>query len=95
MNKYLNVLKVAARTFLIVFLLACIGQLMFDRTYGKGAPVEYANKLYFFNRAKSLMPISSDLYAKAKILEELFSSSLLLALILNIVYEYEIRKIKL
>ncbi|MDD5131346.1 MAG: hypothetical protein PHH44_01670 [bacterium] len=95
MNKYLTVLKVAARTFLIIFLLSCIGQLMVDRTYGKGAPVEYANKFYFFNRAKSLMPISPDLYAKAKIIEELFSFSLLLALILNVLYQYEKRKLRL
>jgi hypothetical protein len=95
MNKYLNVLKVAARTFLVFFLLCCIGQLVFDRTYGKGAPVTYANKFYFFNRAKSLYPISSDLYAKAKILEELFLSSMMLALILNALYEYENRKMKL
>jgi hypothetical protein len=95
MNKYLNILKVAARTFLLILLLSCIGQLVFDQTYGKGAPISYANKFYFFNRAKALLPISSDLYAKAKILEEVFSSSLLLALILNVLYEYESRKMKL
>jgi hypothetical protein len=95
MKKYLNALRVAARTFLVIFLLSCIGQVIFNNTSGKGAPVEYANKFYFFSRAKSLLPISSDLYAKAKILEELFVSSLMLALILNVFYEYENRKMKL
>lgn len=95
MNKYLTVLKVAARTFLIVFLLSCIGQFAFDRAYGKGAPFAFGNKFYFFNRAKSLLPISPDLYAKAATLEELFYGSLVLAMLLNVLYEYEKRKMKL
>lgn len=95
MNKYLTILKVAARTFLVILLLSCIGQLVFDRAYGKGAPVEYANKFYFFNRAKVLRPIAPDLYAKARILDDLLWISLLGALILNLWYEYEGRKMKI
>ena len=95
MHKYLPILKVAARTFLVILLLSCIGQFVFDRVYGQGAPFAYDNKFYFFNRARSLLPIAPELYAKAKILEELFASSLFLALILNVLYEYETRKMKL
>ncbi len=95
MHKYLPILKIAARTFLIVFLLSCIGQFVFDRVYGQGAPFEYGHKFYFFNRAKSLMPISPELYAKAATLEELFYGSLVLAMLLNVLYEYEKRKMVL
>ncbi len=95
MIKNINLVKVAGRTFLAIFLLAVIAMAVFAHVYGKGAPVVYANKFYFFNRAKSLLPISPELYAKAKILDELFLYSLFFTLILTAWYEYEDRKLKL
>lgn len=93
MTKHLNLVKVAGRTFLIIFLLTVIAMAAFALVYGKGAPVEYANKFYFFRPASTLLPISPELYAKAKIIDDLFLYSLLCAFMLNVWYEYEDRKI--